>query len=518
MAGRQSIFVYNRERTMSVQASRKPTAKTSADGYRSGADYLASLCASKRTIFVNGERISDPTGHPAFRQGAKQIAELYDFAFAPENIESMTYLEPDTGKRALRCYQIPKNKEDLSAKRIAAEKWAEQTFGLMGRTPDHVANFFTGYAAKPSVFAKSGPQYAERVVNFYKYLRDNHLYVAYAIVPPQIDRSKPAHKQSDPELYAGVVREVEGGIIVKGGQQLATGGVFADYLHLSSIHPLQPGDESYAISVAIPMDAKGLKLYSRRAFAQHVDSSFDYPLTSRFDETDSFVVLDDVFVPWEHVFIYRDIELCRDQWWKTPAHIYGNHQAQARYMTKLRFLLGLAKRMNEATGNDAAPPVQVMMGELAALASIVEGMLHAQEALSTIDDEGVFWPSGKMLYAVMALQAELNPRMIDIVRELTGAAMITLPSSVKDFDNPEEIKDLERFYRSANMGAKDRVALMRLAWDFIGTEFGNRHQQYEKFYGGASFLIKMNMFRHYDFKRAGVLVDRALALPPVEGK
>jgi 4-hydroxyphenylacetate 3-monooxygenase len=122
------------------------------------------------------------------------------------------------------------------------------------------------------------------------------------------------------------------------------------------------------------------------------------------------------------------------------------------------------------------------------------------------------------LYAVMALQAELNPRMIDIVRELTGAAMITLPSSVKDFDNPEEIKDLERFYRSANMGAKDRVALMRLAWDFIGTEFGNRHQQYEKFYGGASFLIKMNMFRHYDFKRAGVLVDRALALPPVEGK
>jgi 4-hydroxyphenylacetate 3-monooxygenase len=264
------------------------------------------------------------------------------------------------------------------------------------------------------------------------------------------------------------------------------------------------------------MSAPGVKLLSRRAFAMQATNSYDYPLTSRFDETDSFVVLDDVFVPWEHVFIYRDIELCRDQWWKTPSHTYGNHQAQTRFATKLRFLLGLAKRMNEATGNDGAPPVMVQMGELAALASIVEGMLLSQEALATFDDEGVLWPSKSMLYAVMALQGEINPRMIDIVRELTGAAMITLPSSVKDFDNPDTAKDIERYYRSSKMGARDRVALMRMAWDFIGTEFGNRHQQYEKFYGGASFIVKMNMFLSYDFKRAGALVDRALSLPQVD--
>ncbi len=57
---------------------------------------------------------------------------------------------------------------------------------------------------------------------------------------------------------------------------------------------------------------------------------------------------------------------------------------------------------------------------------------------------------------------------------------------------------------------------MRLAWDFIGTELGNRHQQYEKFYGGASFLVKMNMFRSFDFGRAGALVDNALSLPPLD--
>jgi 4-hydroxyphenylacetate 3-monooxygenase len=497
-----------------MTATLQPIAAVST-GLRTGADFLAELKASKRTVYLDGALVGDPTTHPAFREGAKQIANLFDFAADPQNRELMTFEVAETGARALRCYQIPKTVDDLRLKRLASEGWAEQTFGLMGRSPDHVANFFAGYAAKPSVFAKHGQQWADNVVKFYEYARDNHLYIAYAIVPPQIDRSKPAHKQADPQLYAGVVREVEGGIIVSGGQQLATGGVYADYLHLACIHPLQPGDENHAINVAIPMDAQGLKLYSRRPFAKTADNSFDYPLSTRFDEADCFVVLDEVFVPWEHVFIYRNVELSRDQWWLTPSHTYGNHQAQTRYATKLRFLMGLAKRMNEATGNEAVPPVQVAMGELAALASIVEGMLLAQEAKATIDEEGVVWPSKAMLYAVMALQSEINPRMIDIVREITGAAMITLPSSVKDFESPETAPDVERFYRSAHLDARQRVALMRLAWDFIGTEFGNRHQQYEKFYGGASFIVKTNMFRNYDFKRAGALVDRALSLPPV---
>jgi len=120
------------------------------------------------------------------------------------------------------------------------------------------------------------------------------------------------------------------------------------------------------------------------------------------------------------------------------------------------------------------------------------------------------------LYSVMAVQSELNGRMLEMVRELSGSAMITLPSSVEDFDNPDVARDMEKYLRSANADAKSRMALMRLAWDFIGTEFGSRHQQYEKFYGGASFIVKSNVFRNFDFKRATALVDKALNLPPVE--
>jgi 4-hydroxyphenylacetate 3-monooxygenase len=482
---------------------------------RTGKDYLRSL-NDGRSVFVDGERVADVTRHPAFREAARSVARLYDIAAAPELRERMTFVSPKTGEPVLRAFQIPHSHADLRARRLFSETWAEATFGLMGRTPDHVAGFFCGYAATPGVLATGGQKFADNVVAYYEHIRDNHLYLAYAIVPPQIDRSKPAHQQSDPTLYAGVVEERDDGIVISGAQQLATGGAIADEIHLSCIHPLAPGDENYANCLTVAVNAPGLRLYPRRPFALRATNAFDYPLSSRFDESDSYVVFDNVFVPWERVFIYRNIALSRDQWFRTPSHAYGNHQAQVRYVTKLRFMIGLAQRMNEMTGNAANPAVQIMMGELAALVTVYESMLLAHETAATIDKNGVLWPSTTTLYAAMALQSELNGRMLEIIRELAGAAMITLPSSLQDFESPETAGDVERYMRSASSDAKARVALMRLAWDFIGSEFGSRHQQYEKFYGGASFLVKQNVYRNFDFNRATALVDAALALPPLD--
>ena len=227
------------------------------------------------------------------------------------------------------------------------------------------------------------------------------------------------------------------------------------------------------------------------------------------------MVFDDVFVPWEHVFIYRNLEITRDQWWKTPSHVYGNHQAQVRYVTKLRFMLGLAQRTIEMIGSAGNPQVQITMGEIAALASIYEGLLLAHEINAPIEN-GVLWPSKITLYAAMAMQSEFNGRMIEMIRELVSSSVISLPSSVADLDNPETAPFIERYMRSGSMDARSRTALVRMLWDFLGTEFGSRHQQYEKFYGGSSFLVKQNVYRNYDFKRATALVDKALALPPVE--
>jgi 4-hydroxyphenylacetate 3-monooxygenase len=480
---------------------------------RTGADYLRSL-NDGRHVFLDGEAVKDVTVHPAFRQAARSIANLYDIAAAPELRERMTFVSPKTEQPVQRCWQIPHNAADLRARRLFSETWAEATFGLMGRAPDHVAGFFAGYAAAPKFFAAAGQKFADNVVAFYEYMRDHHIYCCYAIVPPQIDRSKPAHAQSDPALHAGVVKERDDGIVISGAQQLATGGAIADYLHLSCIQPLAPGDENYANCLAVPMAAEGLKLYPRKPYSR-AGSAADYPLSSRFDESDSYVIFDNVFVPWERVFIYRNVELSRDQWRKTPSHLYGNHQAQTRYVTKLRFMAGLAQRMNETTGNIANPAVVGMMGELCSLVSIYEAMLLSHEVSGTIDD-GIFWPSKTAYYAASAMQSELNGRMLEIIREMAGSAFITLPSSDADFNNPEIAADLERYMRSGTADAKTRIKLMRLIWDFLGSEFGSRHAQYEKFYGGPSFVAKQNLYRNFDIKRATGLVDKALGLPGVE--
>jgi len=157
--------------------------------------------------------------------------------------------------------------------------------------------------------------------------------------------------------------------------------------------------------------------------------------------------------------------------------------------------------------------VTQMLGEMAAYATIVETMSVGQETGATIDDEGVVWPSRAALYAVMALQSDINPKLLNMARELAGGAMIMLPSSVRDFENPEIAADLERYIASPDIPARERIATLKMAWDLIGTEFAGRHEQYEKFYGGASFLVKMNMFRNYDFVAATDLVNQALALP-----
>src|SRR6516164_6209124 len=245
---------------------------------RTGAEYLRSL-KDGRQVFLDGERVKDVTEHGAFREAARSVARLYDIAAAPEMRERMTFTSPKTGEPVLRAYQIPHTHADLAARRHFSETWAEATFGLMGRSPDHVAGFFTGYAAVPRVFATAGQKFADNLVAFYEAMRDQHLYVSYAIVPPQIDRSKPAHKQSDPTLYAGVVKERDDGIVIAGAQQVATGGVLSDWIQLSCIHPLQPGDENYANCLAVPVNAPGIKLIPRRPFALRAQNSFDYPLS-----------------------------------------------------------------------------------------------------------------------------------------------------------------------------------------------------------------------------------------------
>jgi 4-hydroxyphenylacetate 3-monooxygenase len=469
---------------------------------RTGKSYLESL-NDDRNIIVDGQSVSNVAEHPGFRGIAESVAQLYDHA--RDEPKSMQFDCDAIGGAANATFMTPRSRDDLRLRREAISRWARMNNGFVGRSPDHVASFFAGFASAPQLFDTDDRAFGANVVAYYERILAESLYVSYVIIPPQVDRSTTAHDWDGSFIQAGIVAERDDGIIVRGSQMLGTGSAVCDEVFVSCIKPLTPGDEQYAISFAVPMSTPGLRVYCRRPYAIGQPSRFDYPLSTRFDETDGLVVFDDVFVPWERVFVVEDLQRVRSQFFDTAAHVLGNSQAQIRFVEKTKFIAGVARKIAEVNGIDKMPPVQEKLGELASLASVVEGMVIASEATSAPDAYGVERPNPRFLYGVMGLQAELYPRIMQIVRDLAGAGVIQLPSSFHDLVDPETAPDIARYIQSPGYAAEERVKLFKLAWDTVGSEFAGRHQQYEMFYAGAPFVAKGYAFRNYGF---GEAVDR----------
>ncbi|MBI3972589.1 MAG: 4-hydroxyphenylacetate 3-hydroxylase [Chloroflexi bacterium] len=474
---------------------------------RTGRQYVESLC-DERCIYLGGERVRDVPEHPAFRGVVRTIASLYDMALDPAN--GMIYRSTEIGGDANAVFMIPRSADDLRRRREAISCWARRTNGLVGRGPDHVGSFLAGFASAPEFFARGRREFGENVSRFYRQVVEQDLYVSYVIIPPQIDRSTTAQGQEEPFLQAGVCAERDGGIVIRGAQMLGTAAAISNYLFVSCIVPLRPGDEDYALSFVTSVATPGLKLYPRRPYAAGQPSVFDYPLSTQFDETDALVVFDDVFVPWENVFVYRDVEMTRAQFFATAAHVLGNTQAQIRLVTKLKFLIGIARKIAAMNRIDAIPSVQETLGELASLAAVVEGMVLAAEASCVIDDNGVARPNSRFLYGAMGLQAELYPRAVHLLRQLAGGGVIQVPDSYKELVDPETQADVRRYVRSTGVSAEERIKLFKLAWDLAGSEFGSRHHQYEMFYAGAPYVSKGYAYRNYGYEEATGLVDSFL--------
>lgn len=476
---------------------------------RVGAEYVAGL-QDGRTVYLDGERVADVTAHPAFAPQIGRIASLYDAAREPANA-GLTSLDPKTGRRYGNMWLIPADAAGLRKREETHRFWAEGSYGLMGRTPDHVACFISGFAASRDVFDRGGTRYGDNVARFYEKARREDLYLAYVIVPPQIDRSKPAAGQPEPFLYTGAVAERDDGIIVRGAQMIGTSATLADWLFVSYIVPLAAGDEDYAISFVLPINTPGLKLYPRRPYGTIATSVFDYPLSSRFDETDSLVVFDDVFVPWENVFVYKDVGLVAAQFHETGAHLLGNFQALIRFAVKLRFAAGLASKLSELHNLGALPPVQAQLGgKVAALSTVFESLVFSAHSQPWMR-EALARPNPQFVYAGMCLQRQWIIDLMRELRELAGGAFLCVPSSAAVFDAPETAADTARYYQSFGASAEERVKFLKLMWDFVGTEFAGRQTQYEMFYSAAQHIADTRVFRFYDWQAGRALVDSCLA-------
>jgi 4-hydroxyphenylacetate 3-monooxygenase len=476
---------------------------------KTGAEHLNSL-RDGRTVYLNGQRVADVVTHPAYANAVRSVAHLYDFQSAPEHLEQMTFMSPSSGERVNRCWQLPRSYSDLVQRRQALTAWAELTYGFMGRSPDHVASCLAGMVMGQELFARHSPARARALVDYFTYARDHDLFVTYVIVNPQADRGKGAAEQADAFAAAAICAADSSGITIKGGKMLGTSAIMANEVLVTSIQPLKVGEENYAFTAAVPLGAPGVKILSRKSYEAAAVSEFDNPLATHFDENDAILYFDEVQIPWERVFTYRDTDMCRAQFHDLPTHVLQNYQAQIRLMVKTRFLLGLARKIAEMNGILHFPQVVETLGLLAAQVTMVEGLVHGMEAAGTSYGE-YFVPNRRMLYAALVLTQQLYPQIMTTLRELAGGGMIMLPSSVADFGHPEIAPYITKTQLSPVASAKDRVKLFKLAWDAVGSEFASRHTQYEMFYASATFVTRGHAFRTCDWPAATGLVERFLA-------
>jgi 4-hydroxyphenylacetate 3-monooxygenase len=359
------------------------------------------------------------------------------------------------------------------------------------------------------VFRKHSETRAKAFEDYFDYATKADLFLTYVIINPQAERSKGWGEQ-EADLVARVVDEDSTGITVRGAKMLGTSSIMANEVFVANLQPLKPGEEDLAFCCALPMNTKGLRVLSRKSYEAHAVSVFDNPISSRFDENDALMYFDDVKVPWDRLFVYRDTDMCRAQFHDTPGHSYQNYQAQIRLSVKVAFLAGLARRITEAIGTTKIPSVAEQLGTMAAQVGMVNAMLSGMEASGSQFKD--WWiPNKHFMYSAQVITQELYPRLIGAIRDLAGGALIMLPSSVRDFANPEMRAIIEKTQRSASMDPEHKVKFLKAAWDAIGSEFGSRHTQYEMFYAGARFVTAGHSFRTFDWNGATALIEALLS-------
>ncbi len=479
---------------------------------KTGKDHLESL-RDGRVVYVGRERIADVTAHPAFRNAARSIASLYDLKLNPAHRDTLSYDED--GERYAMYYLLPRTREDLMRRMQAHKLIAAASYGLMGRSPDHVASFVAGMALQPEALGDAsggGRVLADNLLAYYQHARHHDHYIAYAVIPPPGARD-PSFSgriyEKSPTLH--VVDEDDAGVTISGMKLLATGAVFANEIWIGNVQPVAPDRKKEAITCAVPVNAPGLSLWSRKPFETQVKSEFDNPLSYRFDESDSVVLFDRVKVPWERVFCHDDAPRSREIYIKTPSHSFGNHQANVRFWAKLELLLGLASKIAQAGNLDRVPTVRETLGRLAALEAMLAGMIHGQCFDHEDLGNGYVAFNRRYMYGALSWCTENYGEICDKIRELMGAGVFLMPADASFLADRELRETFDVYWRTASCAALDRLKLFRLAWDLLGSEFGTRHMQYERFYAGPSFVVRDHSFRECPWPHFHAIVDDLLA-------
>ena len=470
-----------------------------------GEEYIESL-RDDREIYLYGERVKDVTTHPAFRNPVRMTARLYDALHDPRQRDVLT-TRTDTGSDGYThpFFTTPHTVDDLVADQRAIAAWARLSYGWMGRSPDYKAAFLGTLGANAEFYG----QYAPNARRWYRESQEKVLYWNHAIVHPPVDRHRPPDEVAD--VYVHVERETDAGLVVSGAKVVATGSALTHYNFIAH-YGLPIKKREFALVATVPMGAPGMKLICRSSYtaaAAVMGSPFDYPLSSRLDENDTILVLDRVLIPWENVFIYGDlgrVQLFTGQ--SGFAERFTFHGC-TRLAVKLEFIAGLLAKALELTGTKDFRGVQSRLGEVLAWRNLFWGLSDAAARNPVPWRNGALLPNPEYGMAYRWFMQIGYPRVREIVQQDVASGLIYVNSSAEDFRNPDIRPYLDKYVRGSNgTDAVERVKVMKLLWDAVGTEFGGRHELYERNYAGNHENTRVELL---NAQLAGGQIDSYLA-------
>jgi len=454
---------------------------------RRGAEYRRAL-RDGREVWHAGRRIEDVTTHSGFTGTIETLADLYDNQHHPEYRDIMTV--EDEGERISYSYLAPKNREQLALKRRNIEFWAEQTLGQMGRYPEFVAELVVGLLDWAHVIEKTNKQWAENARAYHRLVSRNDLCLTHALTDQYYDRTKRVSEQQDPDLILHVVEETKEGPVVRGLRTLATLAPISDEVLVYPNRPRDPDEADYAIAFAIPMNTRGLKIVCRDLYAEHADPE-RYPLTTRFDEVDAALIFDDVVVPWERVFVYKDAALLAGI---NYIHTWGQYSTMLRLITKLEGFLGVAQILTQYAKRQSGASAQLLLSSLMQDIEILRSCIQAGELRGYLSPGGTWAPLLSPAYRVHSIEASDRAE-----RTLEGLLTSTLMLSggASDLASEKIGPFVERYFRGGAPNTKDHLRLMAVAADMVMSPFGKRSQLYERLQSGEVDRMRQRLFGQY---------------------
>ena len=390
---------------------------------RTGEEYRAGL-RDGREIWIDGERVTDVTATPPSSRSIDRKARMYDMAHEPGAAAAMSYQEG--GERFPLLLRPPTEKEHWHEKRRAIDLYLKEIGGVLTRVGDETVGEMWSLLDGRDVLNEIDPRFGANIDRHVQGVLQRDLFHVSANTDPKGDRSKRPQDQ-DPDMMVHVVRETDAGIVLRGAKY-ETAASYADQAFLKPTIGAWSDEQlsDYAVGCIVHMGAPGVRHLCRSGFAGR-GSLADYPLSNRFDEIDTLLVLDDVLVPWEDVFFYRHTRAAA--YIRGTLHRYSAFPYVLRILYTADLMIGAALWNAQQTGLDRLQAVREKLADLVCYREGINAHLLAAIAEAQCSPAGLLMPHQSLLYAGRVHACSNLPRMMHIARDLCGGQICLTPDA-----------------------------------------------------------------------------------------